>query len=268
MNTNKERVPRPKGLTELGQAYNNNGITLEELQNHTVNHYIATGFKYCGKAYNIEDFSKLTGIDQHIITNATIAYGQTTINLVDPNQSGDILRAVIGTLLNETLADRSRALTQLDILSRAQGQTYKPFVSGEVNKALKLTQESTAALLSLYKTMAPSTGPSVLVQNTINAQTQNNYITPTEALELIATRDQRPPLLEDPDSKELLFKKHNLQDTPEVQANKQQGVDLTKEGATFHKLAKVSDGLLEDPKDRHTNRRARELGIDLDHDEI
>lgn len=265
-----KRTPRPKGLTELGKLYKQGQLQLEDLEDHIINHYISTGYRYCGQSYNVEEFSRLTNIDTQRITQSLIEYGQTTMQLVDPEQSGDILRATLGLILSESLADRTRALEQYYVLANAQGQSYKPFISAEVTKALKLTQEATAGILNLYRTMAGKEGGvNVLVQNNQNTQVNHNYLTPEKAVELLDSQATATPLLEDPIAKENLFITHGLEDTPEVQANKQQGIDLTKEGAEFHKLAKVSDGLLnEKPRSRHIDRRANELDVDLDSDQI
>lgn len=265
----QKRTPRPKGLTELGKLYHKEAITLEELQLHIIQHYIATGYRYCGRSYSIEQLAQHINVPTETITQQVIQYGQTTMQLVDPEQSGDLLRATLGLLLSESLADRTRALEQYYVLANAQGQKYKPFISAEVTKALKLTQEATSGILNLYRTMAGKDGINVIVNNTTNTQVNNNYLTTERALELLDKQPTAIPLLEDPKAKEQLFLKHHLENTPEVQANKQQGIDISREGVEFHKLAKVSDALLsDDPKDRHTDRRANQYDVDLDSDEI
>lgn len=271
METNK-RVPRPKGLTEIASYQNTNKAVEGKIEEHMIRHYISTGFQYCNENMGIDQFSRLTGIEPSIITEKIIEYGSDTMGMVDPEESGAILRALVGVVLKETLTDRSKALQQHSILFAAQGHSYKPFISGEVTKALKLGQEATSNLMNFYRMMAGNEGTKVLINNTNQVQTQTNYITPDQALELIAQKDTKAPLLENPEQRDVLFLEHNISDTPEVQANKQQGVDLTKEGVNFNKLAKVSEGLVNDMDEPrvnlHKDRRAIELDVDLDIDQF
>jgi hypothetical protein len=119
--------------------------------------------------------------------------------------------------------------------------------------------------------MAGNEGPNILINNNLNTQT-NNYLTPESALEIIAQKDTKAPLLLDGNAQDALYEEYDIGATPEVEANKQQGIDLTKEGVAFNKLAKISDSLInddeEDPKEKHRNRRARQLNIDLNQDQI
>ena len=270
------RTPRPKGLTEIGHTYNNTKTEedLRQLQKHVIESYINTGFKYCNQPMNLEQFARYTNIPISLIMEQINHKGKDTFIQADPEEQGDLLRALLGITLGASLSDRIAAQQQLSILTNAQGNTYKPFISSEVNKALKLNQEATQGILAIAKSLGGSQGLSVTVNNTFGDKIenqQNNYLTSEKALELISQQPTNKPLLENPEAKKALHAQYGLGAMPVVKANQQQGIDTSKEGLSFDKLAELSDDkvdhLDEGPKS-HIDRRAQEENIDLNHDEI
>src|SRR5690606_28140464 len=114
-------------------------------------------------------------------------------------------------------SDRSNAQRQLNILLAAQGHSYKPFISGEVNKALKLNMEATTNILNIAKSLQ---GPGSVVINNNNAPQQHNYLTTEQALEIMNNKAPEASLLADPNKKEALYDEHNIGAMPEVKANR------------------------------------------------
>lgn len=278
---NTIRIPRPKGYTELRHIshISNNDIDIRNTIQHLLRHYINTGFTYCGIQLDVEQLAHLTGIDNDMIMDAILESGKVTYEQLGDEASGDILRVLIGLSLKGTLSDHQRALRQYSILAAAQGDKYVPFVSGEVNRALKLTLESTAAITNLYKTITGSGGLTVNVNQQNNmAHQENNYLTTQKALELMESNAElKAPLLQDPEALKGLAEHHGLEDMPEVRARKQTSYDTGKEGLNLKKIATVFDGLVNDvdKKERlkaqelsHIDRRAQELNIDLEADEL
>lgn len=269
------KIPRPKGTTELAHIYNkdNTDHNLIQLQRHIIQSYINTGFKYCNQPMNLEQFSRYTNIPISLIMEEINTRGKDTFLQADPEEQGDLLRALLGITLGASLSDRIAAQQQLSILSAAQGNTYKPFISSEVNKALKLNQEATQGILAIAKSLGGSQGLSVTVNNHVGDKIQNqqnNYLTSEQALELLSQQADNTSLLENPEAKKALHAQYGLGAMPVVKANQQQGIDTSKEGLSFDKLAELSDDKvdhLDEPKG-HINRRAQEEEIDLDHDEI
>lgn len=270
------RTPRPKGTTEIGHTYNKTQSKedLNFLQDHILGHYINTGFTYCKEHLTIEEFAEYLQMDKELVLQYVVERGEDRMDLLDPEESGRHLRALISTALNETLADRSRALKQYSILASSQGNEYKAFISGEVNKALKLTQESTKGLVDLMKALGGSQALSVIINNQQNNEVEvNNYLTAEQALLIMERKDNRASLLEDPKAKEQLYQSHSIGGMPVVKANEQRGLDTSNEGLSFNALANLSDKLLTDEdeqtaKDNHEDRRAREMGEDLDQDHV
>lgn len=268
----QQRIPRPKGLTELAPNYKDNK---EHIDRHIISHYINTGFTYCGYPMDINTFSQVTQIEPETITQAMIDHGSSTFNLLDEGAKGEHLRALFGMALKNSLDDRSRALQQYSVLAAAQGHDYVPFVSSEVNKALKLTMESTQGMLQVIRALAGGDTTNILIQNNNTNQVQANYLTTEKALKLMEKQKDDQALLLDEGRRESLVDEYNLNEMPEVQANKQQGIDVDREGLGFDKIATVSEGLIkveddeESNRDRHTNRRAKEeYDVDLDADAI
>lgn len=264
-----KRIPRPTGTTEI--AYNHhkekNDDTLNKLQIHIINHYINTGFMYCNQTMDLDTFIGCFGLPRFLVMERVTQLGKQGYEMLEPEQQGDQLRALLFLLQNESLADRSRALLQYRTLAKSQQGEYKPFISSEVNKALKLTLESTQGLRELVKVLSGSQSPTVVINNNPNQSTnvQQNYLTTEQALELMNQKDESHRKTLSLKERETLYEHHRLEDTPTVQASLQQGVDTSKEGLGIKNLAKVSDKLL---NDSHIDRRAHEIDEDLDADHI
>lgn len=274
MTTTNKRTPRPLGTTEIGRTLNKDQDNVDiqtQLQLHIIRHYIQNNFTYCHTPMSIEQLSHYTGIPNHLITEAIIQTGQATFNLLDREDQANSFRAILGLTINSALADSQRALEQYAILKASQGNSYKAFISGEVNKALKLTQESTAQMLNIYKAMAGNSALNVVINNNQQQNIQtNNYLTADSALEIINSKDESLPLLENPELKDALYHEHGLDDTPEVRAINQTGLDTSKEALNLRTLAQVSEALvndLEGPKS-HIDRRAIEIDWDLEDDDL
>lgn len=270
-----KRIPRPIGTTEIGRHYNKTkeDNILNELIQHVVQHYIDTGFKYCHQAIDLYSFSQYTNIDVTLIQQQMLARSKALINLEDPDTQQEHIRALISQTLSCALSDRNRALTQYEHLSKAQGQTYKPFISGEVNKALKLTLDTTSNLISLHKALVGNDA-SIVIKNNITTEQTNNYLTIDKALTVLQQNSPKALAPGEPNAlADGLYLEHNLDNTPEVVAHKQQGLDTSKEGLSFGSMVELSDGKVDDidnalegPK-THENRRAKELDIDLEDDD-
>ena len=266
-----KRLPRPKGTTEIGHLYIKGGASIEQLEDNIVGHYIRTGFMYNGKGMSIEAFCNYLQIDSDKVFLSITDKGKDMYNMVDPKEQGEVLRALLGAALSGALSDRSSALQQLSILQSAQGHGYKPFISGEVNKALKLTMESTQGILAIARSLAGTQGLSVIVNNNNGDQVQNNnYLTSDKAVEIMQANTVGPTLISNPDAKQALYAKHDIDDMPTVKANEQRGLDVAREGLTFDKIAPLSDDKVDkiEHKDHHITRREKELGIDMEKDQI
>jgi hypothetical protein len=149
----------------------------------------------------------------------------------------------------------------------AQGQTYKPFISAEVTKALKLNQEANSQILNILSKFAgPSGGIMDLGQKESPTENQSQMLTVENALSIIQSQPNHIPLLEDPEAKENLYMEYSIGDMPEVNATRQINYDTSKEGLGIKDLTLLGDDVEED--DHHSTRREKQLGIDMDIDQI
>jgi len=266
MNTTKGlRVPRPMGTTQKGYTYQKDPTeeNRQGLEQHLITHYLNSNFTYCNKHYNIEELSLILNIPTNRIMGHTLGYGNNIQGLMDTMANGDTLRAVMALALKSTLEDRGRAIEQYSILRASQGTGYKAFVSSEVNKALKLVMESGAAMGTLIKNLSGGPNINILNQGTFASEghRDEDLMTVDKAVMLLKEQAVEPLGLSEMKQKRI-FLHNNIEDTPEVCALKQEGVDTSKEALT---LNKVID--LEDDYD-HIDRRANEEGFDLKDDSL
>lgn len=281
---NTKRIPRPMGITELSQRHTQSLSEEERLQNlktledHLIRHYINNNYHYCNEPMDIITFSNYTNITEHRIHEALIHRTKDMGQLLRDDAIEETYRGLFSLILSGALNDRLTAEMHQSILLKSQGTSYAPFISGEVTKALKLTQESNAQLLNLAKALIPNKGPNVL--NQFNQQ--NNYngalpesgerpVTLDEVLTIIQQSDDYVPLLEDEEQKAKLALEYDIANMPIVKATDQQGLDTSKEGLDFDKIAKVPLGMLpfdEDIETKHIDRRAEQMLMDMDEDDI
>ena len=269
------RTPRPMGTTELARHLQSSTQNTEHyneqrnnLYEHVIRHYINTNFMYCNKSINIETFSHYIQVEPTLIHNMIIHIGQLQYKLHKDKDKEDLFGGLIFYALNGALSDRSSALQHASILLNAQGQTYKPFISAEVTRALKLNQEANAQVLNVLSKFVGTQGPII---NINNKQNNVNHNAPTLTVEdalILINKQGSVPLLEDTNAKEDLFLEYGLSDMPEVNATKQTGYDTSKEGLNFKVIADAN--LEEGPNDseHHNIRREKEYNIDLEADEV
>jgi hypothetical protein len=265
-NPEQIRVPRPLGTTEKGfhHSKHQSQESLQELQAHIIQHYINNNFLYCNRHYSIHELSIILKIPTKTIMAYTIKEGQSIRDNMDKVTSGESLRALLFMGIQSTLEDRSRALQQYSILSAAQGEGYKAFVSGEVNKALKLVMESGQNVLNIAKSLGGN-GPTtnILINNGDKAQEGtkegDGFITVDQVVMKLKDGGHVPLSLNEAE-REKIYDAHDIENMPEVSALKQEGVDTSKEGLTMNRITDL-------PVD-HQDRRAHEEGHNLDDDDI
>lgn len=267
-NKNIQRIPRPIGTTEIGIQLNNikdkedptYTPKKQELINHLINHYINTNYKYNDKPLTINQFANIINIDEtYILTKVYNNMGNMYNNLSDKERS-HILGVLNFSMGHGFLRSQQAIQHHTQLLLESQGASYKPFISSEVTKALKLQLDTLQLGTQIHNRLFPSDkgSPTINIMN----QNQQNTFSIHEAQMLINQNRTDAPLLENPNAVQGLYIEHNINTMPEVNANLQTGIDNTKEGLNFSNMNRE---LLEEP---HTDRRAKELDIDLDIDQI
>lgn len=265
------RRPRPKGTTELSITNNkvNNEESLITLRNHIIKSYVYTDYRYNGIKLNLEQFSKVTGIPSNMVYPFIMDHNKLQYDLMDKEAKEKLYGEMTGNILMGSLKDRLAVEQHAASMLESQGNSYKPFISGEVTKALKLLIESNNNLLNVHHRLFGQNAPTITINNN-NQQAQSLSV--LDAQMLIQSNQDVKPLLEDKPAQEGLYLNHNLSDMPEVNANQQLGMDTSMEGLNFAKvIMDANEGQtisLKDEDQGHIDRRANEYDVDLEQDGI
>ena len=227
----KHRQPRPMGLTLLSLNYQKSQLPedKEKLLKHLITQYTLQGFVFNRTPVNIPEFSKLTNLPEDTIMQYVSKVGASIGAFNTPDQIQDTLTTIASLSTNWAIQDRGLAMQQLNILQASQGNSYKPFISGEVNRALSQALTSNKNLMELYKTFFTSSNTNILNIYGNNNE-QEDYITPQKAFDLLQNRlslnaadalslpkhksFDNKKLIQD-EELELLFIEHELGDSPE-----------------------------------------------------
>jgi hypothetical protein len=263
------RIPRPIGTTELGRQFNltNDNDHYISLKENVIHHYIRNNFSYCGIYMNIETFSQLIKETPISIQRHFISYGKELSKLNDDLTNKDQFRVLLNSALGFCLEDRALAAQQLRLLLDSQGGSYAPFISGEVNKAIKLMMDSNTNTQSLLRSFMGNGGHGFTPFDE-DKGSQDQGITVDKAV-MILKENNVVPLLADELGREKLAQEYDLENMPEVNALLQVGVDISKEGLTMKDITKLDPKKLKKmEKLGHKNRREIEFEIDMDKDQI
>jgi len=143
----------------------------------------------------------------------------------------------------------------------SQGDVYKPFVSSEVTKALKLVMDSNAQTANLLQGLMKNGAPNVAILMP-NEAPKSHMAQGALSVDQVVMQLKAlgvPTLGQDLGAQGHIYEVHGIADTPEVGARLQTGIDTSKEALTLNRITK-----LQNIEGTHINRRAEELGIDDD----
>ena len=174
----EQRIARPIGLTQTMKDSPERGIRI------LIRDYIASGYRYQGKSLSMPDFAKTTGIDlmEVLKEGGQMAGGQGQI--LSKSQLHQTIRVLQNHAIFMGLEDRHLTSNQLAILLRSQGDTYKPFVSSEVNKLLATQISTTRTFMDLMKNLAPDWVVREMMAE--EGAKEQVYLTVEEALNILA----------------------------------------------------------------------------------
>lgn len=269
---NIKRFPRPLGTTSLAVEYslNPNDENRFRLYNHVVHQWLLSNGKFGGKYMDVNTLSQVTGIPTDYI-QCFMRDQVMNSKIWDRDKQEELLNGLLGQTLAWALEDRLAIKSQVDLLRQSQNGHYTPFVSAELNKAIKMMLDSSTGLQSVIRTFMG--GGTTNIFNMFNQQNnvdnhQENGISLEDAKRLIVESNS---VLNDK-SKEAKFleTKYDLGALPEVVATKQEGIDNEDYGGSFNinqaELKEVTDNykasIESSSKDRHEMRREIEQNID------
>lgn len=265
-----KRIPRPYGATSLAAQYH---ITKEEqylrqFQNLMIQQWCLCSGNICGQTYDIQSLANSLNVQ---LEDIRIHMRDEVLKsrVWDSEHQEELLKGLIGQMISWTLEDRIRINGQINLLTASQGGTYKPFISAELNKAMKMGLESSTAMQSLVARLTgggQTTNIFNMFQQNNEQNIQNNFVTRDDVLEILAGEQKQLPKSE---QAKLLESRYDLSSLPEVVATRQEGVDTSKEGlggVDVKKLQQVTDNLkaanLAALEDHHSMRREIEMNID------
>lgn len=230
----KKRIPRIAGLTmKVAQLRKAEGPDIElqynSLKSMVLYQWFLNKGILCGTNYNQGELAQYIGCtieDIQIYLRDSVMSSQ----IWSKDNQEKLVEGMLGQQFNWIYEDRMLIQQQVQILMQSQGGVYKPFISSEVSKALKLQLESTTSAQSFIRTI--SGGGSLNVFNQFN--TQNNIIeekgiTYGEALEIISNQQKELTAEKKDETIIYLENKYDSNDLPEVNARIQTG-NFDKEG--------------------------------------
>lgn len=229
------RVPRPMGTTSIAINYQNNQseINKDELYRHIVTQYTLQGFRYNGIPIAIPKFASLIGLHQQQVMGYVSTVSENLGAFNNKQNVEDTLKTITTLSTNYALEDRGIIMRQLEVLLRSQGNQYRPFISSEVNKALKLALDSNRNIMEIYRTFFTNTSTNVNILNIYgNKDSGTEFLTPAQALNILDERNQEknrvlpegkdikslgsgqnPNILSEEEANQL-FEKHSLASSP------------------------------------------------------
>lgn len=274
---NIKRFPRPLGTTSLAIEYS---LTPSDenrfrLYNHVIHQWLLSNGKFGGKYMDVNTLSQVTGIPTDYI-QCFMKDQVMNSKIWDKDKQEELINGLLGQTLAWALEDRLAIKAQVDLLRQSQNGHYTPFVSAELNKAMKMMLDSSTGLQSVIRTFMG--GGTTNIFNMFNQQNnvdnhQENGISVEEAKKLILESN----IVLNDKSKEakLLETKYDLIALPEIVATKQEGIDNEDYGGSFNinqaELKEVTDdykaSIDASSKDRHEMRREIEQNIDPDEED-
>ena len=236
---------------------------LEKVRSYILGQWSMGNGMICGVHYSIAQLASYLGVDPETIK---VYMRDKVLNsrVWDKEQQEKILMGLLGEQLVWAMEDRMDIASQVQILQEAQGNKYVPYLTAELNKALKLRLDSSSSIQNIVRNMSGGGSTNIFNQiiNSGNTVQQQQYITFDEARELIENR-QSENITEEA---KLLETKYDIKSLPEVVAY-EQGIKAT-DGSKLNnnELNAITDSyketLIESPKLHHEMRREIEENID------
>lgn len=259
----RTRHPRPMGTTEQITQYHNSQQENKEkilkgIQIRLIQLYVASDMRFNDEAWNINTLSKYLNVNP-TITMKVIQEQITRISGFMGGQDNEAYARVIKFRAQKLSLDiQGIGTQQVEVLARAQGRKYVPFLTGALNQAIGNLTQIHKTQLELIRAMHESARPASGINNDKQfGNTGTAYLTPDEALKLINAENTNFNEIEYTD---MLAK--GLGPIPDVCARNQ---DLTSIGIGLNKQVIVIPTPTQIPGLELTPKTAQELARMADH---
>lgn len=262
------------GLTQMSLKYQKerSDESLNNIYLYIINYWYTNSGAVCGTHYDINSFSSKFNIPRAYI-NGYMKETVLSSKIWDKDSQLQMLEGLISEQISWALEDRMEIVNQVNLLKVSQNGKYTPFITAELNKALKLRLESSTSLQSIIRSLSGGGSTSLNIYQQFN---QNNntvedaqYITLDEARELI---QEQTKLVDKSQEVKFLEANYDLESLPNVVANINDGGEH-REISSINKdeLNSVVDNYKESirvsSKEHHEIRREIEQRIDPDEDD-
>ena len=264
------RFPRPLGTTALAIQYQKDKTdeSKKALFNYVIHNWILNNGRFGNTSMDVNTLAKTLCI--------SIEYIQTymrdqilTSKIWQPELQQDLINGLLGQQLSWALEDRMEINQQVDILKASQNGHYTPFISAELNKALKLRLDTSASLQQVIRTFTGGSTTNIFNLNQQNNVQQNNYISRDEAMELIS--ESQNFLQDKSEQAKYLEGNYDIKSLPQIVANEDGDSDVSTFNVNRQELNEITDdykGAIEaSSKTRHEMRREIEMNIDPDEED-
>ena len=264
------RFPRPYGITSMMIEYHKtqDDTVLSRVKNFCINQWLINNGQLSGITYTINQLAIILHVD---MSEIRIVMRDQLMNskIWQADNQKQIIEGMLGEQLSWVLEDRMAVSQQLDLLRESQGDGYKPFISAEVNKAMKLKLDTTNNLAQVIRSLVGGTNINISVDQSEHTSNVQNNITLEDARKIVMETQQQLDMNKTKELR-LLETQYDLESLPEVVATKQSNIDVSKEGLNFNntELSSIIDdykgAMGESEKVSHEMRREIEQRIDPD----
>jgi hypothetical protein len=240
-----------------------------------IHHWLSSNGRICGASYNMDSLANYLQCD---ISEIQLHMRDKLLSTKIWNKEvqEEMVHSLMGQQVMWAMEDRMDVQSQVDILRESQGNTYKAFISAELNKALKLKQDSTTAIQNILRMFTGGTNNTLIFNQQNNVAEVSQGINVEDAVNIIGQEIEKLALPPDRDVK-FLEEHYNINDInefPQVIASLQSAERGAKEGLDIKKNIdkKATDNYAffrteQAESDHHQLRREIEEGILVDEED-
>lgn len=255
------RFPRLAGLTPLMQEYHNtkDPDQLNHIISYVIQTWIISNGTLMGIHYNYIELANFLNIDPEEVRNQMKSQ-MLDSKIFSPESQPEIVNSLISQQITWILEDKLNIDHQVRVLQKSQGDSYKAYISSELNKALSLKNTISMNLTSLIKLLTQKDNSIVINNNQQNNTIQN--VTVEDVLGIV--QEENSKMLSNDSDIKYIENTYHTEDFPEVNAIKQQQSSEYIDSSNTDKIPKLPVELM-DSMDHHDTRREKEFNLDMEY---
>lgn len=150
-----KRIPRPQGITQLLHYYSKDNNLHANVIEAYVRQYVQNGYTINLQYYSIYEVSCILKVREEVVQMYINKYLKMAAGYRGWEEDFRLASDIKFQALKKSLEAIHKASEQLSLLQSSQGDGYKPFISSEVNKAIKVYIDSTKNAADIASTFEP-----------------------------------------------------------------------------------------------------------------